>query len=600
MSTSTDDRAAHGEATPVLSRRRWARREITSALLYVDFGSDNGGIVLNLSEGGFSVQAVMPLAPDGFSNMRFKGGLKGGSVEVGGRLVWISENRKAAGIQFVALSGEARTRIAEWIASDGRASQEDRLPANGPSRQSNSASATADRVFPSERVQGPAQENDRVPFPIPEESPVDRGSRQRAKLLHLVPVGSDSPFSPRSNERENPGDGNGASHSTDAVPDAPDGFEEILRNQFPASESSTAPHRYWAKHKSARLPNFAAMLPRRGAAISRVVLVIMLTLAGGFAFAYGVLRRISSGPLSLTAKGWQLSIGRDAPLLSAVNARSAAPGGAGLQAIPPSSSTTTTPEPSAPPSAAPRTTSPEDSSGTAFQSSLASPQTGQNPPGFTDGKMGGLHSGASGISPSGNVRSVGASYSERHAMAAKPPVDASRSFLSESAAPIQTQTVQISIQTARTDHSSPHSPALPANALAAPFVSGSIAGVDAATPPGAPVSAVSSGGADRSPDQPHSVLASVPVGHMDPCRLIHPVQPVYPEEARLQHLEGNVELRVVVGTDGTVQSVRVVSGLPQLASAAMDAARAFRYTPALLNGKPIQAIQTIDMSFKLP
>jgi hypothetical protein len=55
----------------------------------------------------------------------------------------------------------------------------------------------------------------------------------------------------------------------------------------------------------------------------------------------------------------------------------------------------------------------------------------------------------------------------------------------------------------------------------------------------------------------------------------------------------------VVGVDGKVQSVGLVSGEPLLVPAAIDAARGFRYNPALLDGKPIETVQTINMSFEL-
>jgi len=86
---------------------------------------------------------------------------------------------------------------------------------------------------------------------------------------------------------------------------------------------------------------------------------------------------------------------------------------------------------------------------------------------------------------------------------------------------------------------------------------------------------------------------------MDSGHLIHSVQPVYPADAKKQHLEGNVKLRLVVGADGNVRSIQLVSGAPMLAPAAISAARQFRYAPALLNGQPIETIQTIDMSFSL-
>ncbi len=99
------------------------------------------------------------------------------------------------------------------------------------------------------------------------------------------------------------------------------------------------------------------------------------------------------------------------------------------------------------------------------------------------------------------------------------------------------------------------------------------------------------------PQAPQPIAPSL--DHVDPCQLIHSVQPVYPDAAKKLGVEGDVELRLVVAADGTVGNISLVSGAPSLASAAMDAARQFRYKPAMLNGQPIETVQTVDMSFKL-
>jgi len=86
---------------------------------------------------------------------------------------------------------------------------------------------------------------------------------------------------------------------------------------------------------------------------------------------------------------------------------------------------------------------------------------------------------------------------------------------------------------------------------------------------------------------------------LDPCELVSSVPPVYPKKAKKRHVEGDVKLRLVVGTNGSVTNVASLGGPPSLVNAAVDAARQFRYKPALLNGHPIETIQTIDISFKL-
>ncbi len=96
-----------------------------------------------------------------------------------------------------------------------------------------------------------------------------------------------------------------------------------------------------------------------------------------------------------------------------------------------------------------------------------------------------------------------------------------------------------------------------------------------------------------------SLQTPEPAENLQPCQLVSSVQPAYPQKARKQRVEGDVKLRLVVGADGAVRSVAPLLGPPLLVAAALDAARQFRYKPALLNGKPIATIQTVNISFKL-
>ena len=83
------------------------------------------------------------------------------------------------------------------------------------------------------------------------------------------------------------------------------------------------------------------------------------------------------------------------------------------------------------------------------------------------------------------------------------------------------------------------------------------------------------------------------------ANLIHDVTPNYPPEAGRARIEGTVVLMAVIGKDGTVQDVRVESGLPILAQAAMDAVKQWRYRPYLLNGEPVEVDSRITINFTL-
>lgn len=82
--------------------------------------------------------------------------------------------------------------------------------------------------------------------------------------------------------------------------------------------------------------------------------------------------------------------------------------------------------------------------------------------------------------------------------------------------------------------------------------------------------------------------------------LMHKVQPVYPPEARRMHVQGSVVIDATVTAQGQVDDLKLVSGDPLLAQAAMDAVRRWRYTPYSLNGQPIAKETRITISFIAP
>jgi len=83
------------------------------------------------------------------------------------------------------------------------------------------------------------------------------------------------------------------------------------------------------------------------------------------------------------------------------------------------------------------------------------------------------------------------------------------------------------------------------------------------------------------------------------ANLVHDVPPQYPPEAGRARLEGAVVLMAVIGQDGTVKDVRVESGLPILAQAAIDAVKQWRYKPYLIDGEPVEVDSRITINFTL-
>ena len=90
----------------------------------------------------------------------------------------------------------------------------------------------------------------------------------------------------------------------------------------------------------------------------------------------------------------------------------------------------------------------------------------------------------------------------------------------------------------------------------------------------------------------------VSLGVMD-ASLIHRVQPDYPPIAKLMRLSGTVVLRAVIGTDGEVRQIEVLSGNPILAEAARAAVRQWRYRPTLLDGQAVEVETQVTVNFVL-
>lgn len=86
-------------------------------IAYVELGQENGGILLNLSEGGLAVRSALPLSAREFTGIRFQAPASQAWLTASGRIVWLSDSKKEGGIQFTGLPGEARQQIQKWASA---------------------------------------------------------------------------------------------------------------------------------------------------------------------------------------------------------------------------------------------------------------------------------------------------------------------------------------------------------------------------------------------------------------------------------------------------------------------------------------------------
>src|SRR3989475_1098140 len=81
--------------------------------------------------------------------------------------------------------------------------------------------------------------------------------------------------------------------------------------------------------------------------------------------------------------------------------------------------------------------------------------------------------------------------------------------------------------------------------------------------------------------------------------LIRKVQPTYPPLARQARIQGQVMLQALISKDGSIENLRLISGHPMLAPAALEAVKQWKYKPYMLNGEPVEVETTVQVNFTL-
>jgi len=81
--------------------------------------------------------------------------------------------------------------------------------------------------------------------------------------------------------------------------------------------------------------------------------------------------------------------------------------------------------------------------------------------------------------------------------------------------------------------------------------------------------------------------------------VVHRVAPVYPPEAKRARIQGTVVLAAVIGKDGKIKNLNVISGPSLLVDAAIGAVQQWRYKPYVLLGEPVEVDTTITVNFNL-
>jgi protein TonB len=108
------------------------------------------------------------------------------------------------------------------------------------------------------------------------------------------------------------------------------------------------------------------------------------------------------------------------------------------------------------------------------------------------------------------------------------------------------------------------------------------------------------GGVGAAPPPPKPTQTRIRQGgNVTAAKLMNKVQPQYPPLARQTRISGTVRLHAIIGKNGAVEQLEVMSGHPLLVQAALDAVRQWKYQATTLNGEPVEVDTTIDVIFSL-
>jgi TonB family protein len=525
------------------SERRVHARRPMNGLAYVDIGSGNGGIVLNLSEGGLGFRAVGPLDRTGEVQFSIQLPSCPERIEATAQVMWLGTSNRQAGAKFLNIAGEGKARIEEWIRSQ-------EVLAGTWSETPPKPRKPVSEIRPRRDV---AREPE-APETQVESADISPGAYGSSALLAELSKGSVTDSTAASEHIEEHADLALAEQTYGEPPSeegAPPDAEAPVREAASNGESEEHAAPLLAESNlgaplthTTTLPNDAPVftsITDSVQATARSVGLPPVAVVAGFLLVFAALcfaigtwvgspRRASQPTAQLTRPEVTPSPAETAPIV-----------------------------PDDAPSTPARPNSTANKSHVR-QTAAKTPETilGDDAAAPTES------SAPDGVNSSSVTASSPAEQPSAAATAAPPPV-------APQSAPLAAVTA----------------PPTPPAAVA-----------QNATPTVAPGPA-----ADAPVPVTSRVVDGITVKSTDrfiPSRLTYRVEPDYPAQARQQLVEGTVRIHQVIGPDGTVRSVKLLNGSILLAPAALEASRYWQYFPALLNGEAVQSEKDIEIDFRIP
>ena len=556
--------ASHFDRSPRLPDRRAHFRRPVRSLAYVELGDGNGGIALNISEGGMAVQAVMSLGGDDLPSVRVQLSHSKRQIEVKGRVAWTGDLRKLAGVEFVDVPDETRKQIREWIALESPDTERfetaiDAAPdLADPQPEEVDAALAATQAASARESQEPAPASEGTSAkpvePSRQAPPVEFPSRPRVAVTPAAavppafvpkPVQIDAAEIAAAQAQEHTSASTVPMDSAIEPAQLPEGVPAPEKPKIPARPSSSRTPRTSSFFFAASAPSSASSAPATPSDPTAVP-----DDRFGFKRAPQPDVPLTLGPAGSTEK-WKMSTW--VPVFVVVALAAGWVAGRNMWRAPDTEPTAEVSNPAVvtdtakdgvtTASSAPAEIEVLDLSGHRW---LIPMQTG---PGRSSGSK---------------VADAGAVPVPQAGMNLGAPALAS---------PRQTQT------------------ATDANKVTPPPVS---------APAAEPTNVLPSGGATetRNLAPPPDANSSATDG-LQPGELIHKVEPDYPAGALAQKVEGTVKIRAVIDTAGNVKSAQALSGPSMLIPAALNAVRQWKYSPTLLHNQAIETQRQVTIVFEV-
>jgi TonB family protein len=527
-----------------IAERRVQARTVIAPPIYVSVGNINGGLVFNMSEDGFAVSAALTLAGDDPKAMRVQIPDSKDWMEIRGQIAWRSESRKTVGMRFVGLPEDSRERIREWLAAESLQSE----------------FRPEERILP--KPEQPPLNDVPVETPIVPLSELLNSNTVAEKRM-LEAILGEGPFPsvdmPASVLRGDKGPATAV--ATDTLP-----LEFSKRSEF-KPKSRPAFHPATSDAGTGRWKRLAAAVVLAGVTAGALGWVASSAVRNEVIGLIGQSTERTNQPTPMKRSPSANRTG-NVPALGSENRGPQRPV---LEPAPAGGLATDSETRPAlvRPQALPRERPAARATANGSVRRTEGPLLESAPAKLPESTVVGVKNPAVENARSQAVKSLPAQPMES---AAVPAASLSASD------PSGTKLAEVKEK---------ESPPPPLKQPIAPMAPTWSVAVSTDPYPSLRITPdISSKKALRG--------SSLQIGHA-----IARAEPVYPEGAKREGIEGTVKLHVVVGRDGAVQSVEPISGPASLANAATSAVREWRYTQTLLDGQPVETEQEIVVKFRL-